>query len=480
MTVRPDSLPNHPYDAPASAALMARAARVTPGGVNSPVRAYRAVGGTPRFIASAAGPWLTDVDGRRYVDLVGSWGPMILGHADPRVLAAVTDAAARGFSFGTPSENEVALAEEIVARVAPVEQVRLVSSGTEATMSAVRLARGATARSAIVKFAGCYHGHVDALLAHAGSGVATFALPDSAGVPASAAAETIVLPYNDVAALEAAFAEHGDRIAAVITEAAPGNMGVVPPAPGWTAALRRVTRAHGALLISDEVMTGFRCSAAGWYGLEGPYDVRDGAGEGGGATRYDAGAPDLFTFGKVMGGGFPAAAFGGGAELMSLLAPEGPVYQAGTLSGNPVATAAGLATLRACDADVYARLDRAARAIADGASQALSAEGVPHRVQWAGSMFSVFFAEGPVTDYEQAKAQDLGAFGAFFHAMLAAGVHLPPSAFEVWFVSAAHDDAAVEAVLAALPVAARAAAAASAQRPAAASAASGPRGSMGA
>jgi glutamate-1-semialdehyde 2,1-aminomutase len=432
---------------------MARAERVTPGGVNSPVRAYRAVGGTPRFMASAKGAWLTDADGRRYVDMVGSWGPMILGHADERVLAAVRDAAASGFSFGMPSENEVALAEEIVGRVGPVEQVRLVSSGTEATMSAVRLARGATGRPAIVKFAGCYHGHVDALLAHAGSGVATFALPDSAGVPASAAGETIVLPFNNVAALEAAFAEHGPRIAAVITEAAPGNMGVVPPAPGWTAALRRVTRAHGALLISDEVMTGFRCSRAGWYGLEGPYAVADGAGS------RDVGAPDLFTFGKVMGGGFPAAAFGGRADLMELLAPTGPVYQAGTLSGNPVATAAGLATLRACDDAVYARLDRAAHSIADGASAALSAAGVPHVVQWAGSMFSVFFTEGPVVDYDGARAQDLDAFRAFFHAMLAAGVHLPPSAFEVWFVSAAHDDAAVELVLGALPAAARAAAA---------------------
>ena len=440
----------YPSEAPASVALMDRASRVIPGGVNSPVRAFRAVGGTPRFIASARGPWLTDADGRRYVDLIGSWGPMILGHADPRVLAAVQEAAAKGFSFGTPSENEIALAEEIVARVAPVEQVRLVCSGTEATMSAVRLARGATGRSAIVKFAGCYHGHVDALLAHAGSGVATFALPDSAGVPASAAGETIVLPFNDVAALEAAFAEHGPRIAAVITEAAPGNMGVVPPAPGWTAALRRVTRAHGALLISDEVMTGFRCSRAGWYGLEGPYDV--------GADGRDAGAPDLFTFGKVMGGGFPAAAFGGRAELMGLLAPTGPVYQAGTLSGNPVATAAGLATLQACHDAVYQRLETTAHAIADATAAALAAAGVPHRIQWAGSMFSVFFADGTVTDYDGARAQDLGAFRAFFHAMLAAGVHLPPSAFEVWFVSAAHDDAAIDHVLAALPEAARAAA----------------------
>lgn len=434
----------------ASAHLLERATAVIPGGVNSPVRAFRAVGGTPRFIRSAEGPWLTDVDGNRYVDLICSWGPMILGHAHPDVMAAVQDAATRGFSFGTPSENEVLLAEEIVSRVEPVEQVRLVSSGTEATMSAVRLARGFTGRSKVVKFAGCYHGHVDALLAHAGSGIATFALPDSAGVPASSAGETIVLPYNDVDALVAAFAEHGSEIACLITEASPGNMGVVPPAPGFTEAMRRITAAHGALLISDEVMTGFRCSASGWYGLEGP---------------YEGGAPDLFTFGKVMGGGFPAAAFGGRADIMSHLAPLGPVYQAGTLSGNPVATAAGLATLRGCTPEVYARLDETAHTIADAASAALTAEGVPHVVQWAGSMFSVFFvAEGsePATsgamrNYDDARAQDLPAFGAFFHSMLDSGVHLPPSAFEAWFLSASHDEDAISHVLDALPAAARAA-----------------------
>jgi glutamate-1-semialdehyde 2,1-aminomutase len=326
--------------------------------------------------------------------------------------------------------------------VEPVEQVRLVNSGTEATMSAIRLARGFTGRDAIVKFAGCYHGHVDALLASAGSGVATFALPDSAGVPRSSAGETIVLPYNDLAAVEEVFATRGSEIAAVITEAAPGNMGLVPPLPGFTEGLRRVTRQHGALLISDEVMTGFRCSPAGFYGLEGP---------------YAAGPPDLFTFGKVMGGGFPAAAFGGRADVMALLAPAGPVYQAGTLSGNPVASAAGLATLRACTPEVYDRLGVVARAIADGASEALGAAGVPHTIQWAGSMFSVFFREGEVRDYDAAKAQDTDAFRRFFHAMLDQGVHLPPSAFECWFVSAAHDDDAVSAVLEALPAAARAA-----------------------
>ena len=426
-----------------SAELLGRSRRVVPGGVNSPVRAFRAVGGIPRFMASAAGPWLTDVDGSRYVDLICSWGPMILGHAHPPVLEAVREAAVRGFSFGTPSENELLLAEEIVARVDPVEQVRLVSSGTEATMSAIRVARGFTGRTLIVKFAGCYHGHVDSLLAAAGSGVATLALPDSAGVPADAAAETIVLPYNDIGALEAAFAERGDQIAAVITEAAAGNMGVVPPAPGFTAALRTLTRRHGSLLISDEVMTGFRCSASGWFGVEGP--TLDGA-------------PDLFTFGKVMGGGFPAAAFGGRADVMAILAPEGPVYQAGTLSGNPVATAAGLATLRGCAPEVYAHLDQVAHTIADAAGAALREAGVPHTIQWAGSMFSVFFREQEVRDYDAAKDQDTAAFGRFFHSMLEQGVHLPPSAFEAWFVSASHDDAAVETVLAALPAAARAAA----------------------
>ena len=426
-----------------SEALLARASAVIPGGVNSPVRAFRAVGGTPRFMASGQGAWLTDVDGNRYVDLICSWGPMILGHAHPDVLRAVEETAARGFSFGTPSENEVALAEEIVARIDPVEQVRLVNSGTEATMSAIRLARGYTQRDVIVKFSGCYHGHVDALLASAGSGVATFALPDSAGVPRSSAAETIVLPYNDLAAVEAAFAERGHEIAAVITEAAPGNMGVVPPAPGFTEGLRRITREHGALLISDEVMTGFRCSRSGFYGIEGP---------------YAAGPADLFTFGKVMGGGFPTAAFGGRAEVMALLAPAGPVYQAGTLSGNPVASAAGLATLRGCTADVYARLDSAARAIAGAASDALTTASVPHTIQWAGSMFSIFFREGPVRNYDEAKGQDVDAFRRFFHAMLEQGVHLPPSSFEAWFVSAAHDDDAVAHVVDALPAAARAAA----------------------
>ena len=425
----------------ASAALLARARAVIPGGVNSPVRAFRAVGGVPRFMRSGRGAWLTDVDGTEYVDLVASWGPMILGHAHPAVLEAVTRAAGDGFSFGTPSENEVALAEEIVARVDPVESVRLVSSGTEATMSALRLARGFTARSLVVKFAGCYHGHVDSLLVAAGSGVATLALPDSAGIPPEVAAETIVLPYNDVEALQATFAARGDQIAAVITEAAAGNMGVIPPTPQFEEALRRESENHGALLISDEVMTGFRCSRAGWWG-----------------RSTLAQPPDLMTFGKVMGGGFPAAAFGGRADVMALLAPEGPVYQAGTLSGNPVATAAGLATLRHCDEALYDRLDRVAHTIAEAASAHLSEAGVRHTIQWAGSMFSIFFTEGPVRHYDDARRTDTAAFGRFFHAMLAGGVYLPPSAFEAWFVTGAHDDAAVDRVLAALPAAAAAAA----------------------
>lgn len=419
-----------------------RAQEVTPGGVNSPVRAFRAVGGTPRFFTSGQGAYVTDVDGNEYVDLVCSWGPMILGHSHPDVHQAVDAATRRGLSFGAPSPTEVLLAEEICQRIDPVQTVRFVSSGTEATMSAVRLARGFTGRPLIVKFSGHYHGHSDALLAQAGSGAATFAIPGSAGVPAGAAEDTIVLPYNNVEALADAFAEHGDRIAAVITEAAPANMGVVPPLPGFAETLVETAHSHGALVISDEVMTGFRVSRGGWYGLTEP------------AQKH---TPDLFTFGKVIGGGLPVAAFGGRADVMELLAPLGPVYQAGTLSGNPVATACGLATLRNCTDEVYQHLNTTAQTVSALVTEALTEAGVPHQVQSAGNLFSVFFRDGEVTDYASAQQQDLGAFSRFFHAMLDAGVSLPPSAYEAWFVSAAHDEQALERIATALPTAAAAA-----------------------
>ncbi|KQS06185.1 hypothetical protein ASG04_16665 [Curtobacterium sp. Leaf183] len=435
--------------------LFGRAKNSIPGGVNSPVRAYGSVGGTPRFLVSAKGPYVTDAEGREYVDLVASWGPAILGHAHSGTVEAVQQAAARGLSFGASTPGETELAELVKQRVSvdgdgPIEKIRMVSTGTEATMTAIRLARGYTGRDLLVKFAGHYHGHSDSLLAEAGSGVATLAMPGSAGITAETAAQTLVLPYNDLDAVRAAFDTHSERIAAVIVEAAAANMGVLAPDRGFNRTLAQITQSHGALLIVDEVLTGFRVGSAGWWGLEASRTVPDGAGW----------KPDIITFGKVIGGGMPLAALGGKREVMDFLAPLGPVYQAGTLSGNPLAVAAGIATLRAATPAVYESLNRTAAVISSATSEALSAAGVAHTVQHAGNLFSFAFTDTAPRNYDDVRAQETWRYAPFFHAMLDAGVTLPPSVYEAWFVTAAHDDRAVDRVLQALPAAARAAASA--------------------
>jgi glutamate-1-semialdehyde 2,1-aminomutase len=415
-------------DTPRSEELYARAERVIPGGVNSPVRGFGSVGGTPRFIARGHGAHLEDVDGRRYIDYVNSWGPLILGHAHPDVIAAARAALERGSSFGAPTAAEVELAEEITRRMPALEQVRCVSSGTEATMSAIRLARGFTRRPKLVKFAGHYHGHADALLVSAGSGVATFGLPDSPGVTPGAVADTIVLPWNDVGAVDEVFAAVGEQIAVVICEPVAANMGVVPPADGFLQLLRDRTAEHGALLLFDEVMTGFRLAP-------------------GGACEVFGVSPDLVALGKVVGGGLPLAAFGGRADIMAQLAPAGPVYQAGTLSGNPVAVAAGLAQLRLLDAAAYDGLQRRADHVLHGFAKAFADHGIAAQIQRVRSLAGVFFAQAPVHDFDGAKAADHDRYARFFHGMLARGVYLPPSGYEAFFFSLAQTDDDLDATV---------------------------------
>ena len=405
----------------ASAGLFARAVELIPGGVNSPVRAFRGVGGTPRFIKSARGATMTDVDGRTYIDYVGSWGPMILGHADLEVLNALREALSSGTSYGAPTELEVLMAEEITSAVPSIEMVRMVNSGTEATMSAIRLARGVTNRNKLVKFEGCYHGHGDSLLVKAGSGVATLGLPDSPGVPAELAQNTLTVPFNDAAALEQVFAEHED-IAAVIIEPVVGNMGCVPPRDGYLQRVRELTHGAGALLIFDEVMTGFRLARGGAQEL---YNV----------------APDITTLGKIIGGGLPVGAYGASREIMRSIAPAGPIYQAGTLSGNPLAMTAGLATLRRLrDASIYEKLERATERLCQGLSEAAREAGVETVTNRVGSMWTSFFTAEPVTDWDSAARSSRERYGKFFHAMLEQGVYLASSQFEAGFVSIAHTD----------------------------------------
>ena len=423
--------------ASANHALWEEAQGLFPGGVNSPVRAYRAVGGEPRFLVRGEGPFVFDADGRRFVDLVGSWGPLVLGHAHPAVVRAAVAAIERGSTFGAPTPDEIRLAQLVRDALPSVEKMRFVSSGTEAVMSAVRLARAFTGRDLIVKFEGCYHGHADSMLVAAGSGAATFGVPTSPGVPTAQAALTLVLPYNDLAAFDALMQARGKEVAAVIVEPVAGNMGVVPPRLGFLEKLRRRTTECGAVLIFDEVMTGFR---VGWGGAQGRYEIR----------------PDLTTLSKALGGGFPIGAYGGRAEMMSRVAPEGPVYQAGTLSGNPVAMAAGVAQLEELRRPgTYERLEAAAEKVADGLAAAFREAGIPVHVARVGSMGTVFFTEHEVTTWADAAAADKARFGRWFHAMAARGVLLPPSQFEAWFVSTAHGDEAIETVLAACREAAR-------------------------
>jgi glutamate-1-semialdehyde 2,1-aminomutase len=409
--------------------LFARAQAVIPGGVDSPVRAFGAVGGTPRFIRRGEGPYLWDVDGQRYIDYVGSWGPLIAGHAHPEVLAAVRDAATRGLSFGAPTAAEIELAEQVCRLMPAVEQLRFVNSGTEATMSAIRLARGFTGRSGIVKFEGCYHGHADALLVKAGSGALTFGQPSSAGVPPATVADTAVLPYNDIAEAEQLFAREGATIAAVIVEPVAGNMNLVAPDPAFLRALRALCTEHHALLIFDEVMTGFRVARGGAQAL---YRI----------------TPDLVTLGKVIGGGMPVGAFGGRRDVMAQIAPLGPVYQAGTLSGNPIAMAAGLATLKLIQAEgFYDHLARSAKRLTDGLTEAARDAGVPFSAQAIGGMFGLYFRDTPPRSYAEVMECDTAAFGRFFHVMLDEGIYLAPSAYEAGFVSAAHREADIDATV---------------------------------